>query len=136
MHRVADLENDLTTSDVERPVLEAMPLSFDRWLFWGRTHIKVYPGMVEFDWTPLTGPAFKWTHSVHTDHEISVFRARVPILLMPTGIRLVDEEGRVLYLSPYKGRKRLLTILREAGFNLRYRSTWLIAAAPPWAPRS
>jgi hypothetical protein len=69
---------------------------------------------------------------VHRNREITVFRARIPLLLGTT-VCLQDETERAVYVWPFMRLRQTRQALEDAGFVLRERRTWFIAAGLPWS---
>jgi hypothetical protein len=106
----------------------------DRWGLMGRVEIAVCPGVIRCEFPGALGLRSGTRPIEHRAPEISVFRARVPIFMMRTTVRLVGDEGRVFYAWPFTKLPRLVEALEAAGFTVVRRTTWLSAAARPWAP--
>jgi hypothetical protein len=106
----------------------------DRWGVMGRARVTIRTGRVDCEFPPRFGLQSGTQPITHSASEISVFRARIPVFLMRTTVRLVGDDGRVFYIWPFRRLDAVLDALLQAGFTLRRRSTWLSAAARPWAP--
>ena len=117
----------------QRAVLTTSCRVYDRWLLMARGRITVEPGIAKCEFLPLLGIKSRRRAVVHREREITVYRARIPILLMRTTIRLRDDDRRPVYVWPFGQLRRMTDALEAAGFVVREHTTLLIAAGRPWS---
>ncbi|MGH2528993.1 MAG: hypothetical protein ACRDH0_06660 [Actinomycetota bacterium] len=91
----------------------------------GGGHLWVAPGTITLDVGPLTRRVAGVERVVHHGSEVVVYESRLIPFWFNTHVVLHDETQGALAAVPLWRRRRLLAVLRGAGFEVKVRRTWL-----------